>query len=328
MIDTLVFVRPAFRSRAAELTDALSAAGIDVALSTIDGQGAVDAKAIAKARCVVLCWSSEAGSDDGDELTRFDRIADLAARADNFIHVRLDPAVAAKPLSYDYLVPAGSAFGRWWRGLFDSLYTRDIIGAVRNRRAKIYPPEPLARRRMIQRQAVVAVMATGGALATLSGVLGMGQFIPWPRWNEERAWAAIKDGDCAAIKAFTADYQGGRYAARASAALLHPEQRTTWIKRDRPVAVMGPLPVGPGHADQAAAQGAALEWVTAELQQQCRNHAANLDARLQGVSLPPAAPQCQSIGAGWFCQYDVKAQCQLSEPEPQPFCAKAGSDRK
>jgi hypothetical protein len=328
MTDTIVFVRAAFGSRAAELTDALSAAGIDATLVIVDGKNAaVDSRAAAKARCNVLCWSSNFDRDHdsqaAEEISEFEKIATASRKAENFIHVRVDVKAEQIPQSYDYITPIGGKFVRWWRGLFDGLYTRDIIGAVRNRRAKIYPPEPMARRRMIQRQLVMGIIASGGMLATASGVLGLGQFIPWPRWNEERAWAAVKNGDCVAMKAFVAEYPDGRHSSRANASLLRPEQRLRWVIRDRPAELSGPLASGIGHTDQATAELTSLNWARGESKKLCENYANNLDAKLIEFTVPPSPPQCQAIGGRWFCQIDGTALCRLSEPEPQAFCTKA-----
>lgn len=323
MSDTYVLCREHARSRAAELTDALAAAGLDpsiIALADGERPTAAITKSIRTARCVVLCWSAQLAIDDAS-----DPFADLAAiseESENFVHVRLDAGAGPTSLVYDYIRRPPGRLRRWWASLFDSLYTRDIIAAVRNRRANIYPPEPIARVRMVRRQIMLVVISLGGVGATVSGVLGLGQFIPWPRWQEERAWAAVPDGDCAAIATFAREWPDGRYGATARATLSRPELREHFVNGVRNYPFSGPLISGTGAGSQEEAARIATDWGQRTAGEQCQAHTRTLGVELVDWTMKGATPICNASGETWFCQVDAEAQCRTREPEQRDFCSK------
>lgn len=330
MTDTLVLCGSSARPRAAELTDALSAAGLDPALVVLDEQAARDPALpglVRAARCVVLCWSlsTGGGTDDGTDpgSEAFATLAALADRAGNFVHVRIDRGAGPPGLIYDYIAYPGEPLRRWWASLFDSLYTRDIIAAVRNRRARIYPPEPIARTRMVRRQAAMAIVGLGGIGATISGVLGLGQFIPWPRWQEEAAWKRVPDGDCSAMADFAREWPDGRHGATARAIVARPQQREHALERVRPLVIAGPLASGKGHPTRDQAERAAIEWARARASAGCAMTAGTLEAKLEGWSLSSGTPACEASRTGWFCQVDQRADCRTREVQMVDFCAKA-----
>ncbi|MFL0669945.1 MAG: hypothetical protein ACJLS3_00520 [Erythrobacter sp.] len=168
---------------------------------------------------------------------------------------------------------------------------------------------PSAPTKLLVRQGWLLFVGIGGLLGTLALPGKIHDQIPWPRFNEERAWAGLPDDFCPALAAFIKEYPAGRYASKAKTIFenrLRGEAR--WVERVR----TAPFFVGAGdttpQASEAAAKAAAQGMVAAEVQKVCTGFAEAAGSRVKSTAPEKAGMAMSAIGV----RYGVQPQAWLS----------------
>jgi hypothetical protein len=189
------------------------------------------------ARCVIFCWSRAAT----DQAESYRLLAAEALARGIAISIEFEPGTRPTELSAMTTYAFGGRRTGLARLLAGRLFLNDIVVAAKYKAAGQDPPPPTAPRKLLFRQAWVGVVAIGSVAATLSAPAQLYQSIPWPRFQEERAWAAIPPGSCAALAAFRRDFPDGRHAAKAAAVLANPGEivRQQWriLSQDLPITI-------------------------------------------------------------------------------------------
>lgn len=270
---------------------------------------------VARARCVLFCWSDAARLDAA---APFRDAARKAAAAGTAIGIEID----RDALPSDISMTSYGLYG-WRRGdgpllryLIGKIFYNDIVSAARFKAAGRDPVPPSAPTKLLVRQGWLLFVGIGGLLGTLALPGKIHDQIPWPRFNEERAWAGLPDNSCPALAAFIKEYPAGRYASKAKTIFenrLRGEAR--WVERVR----TAPFFVGAGdttpQASEAAAKAAAQGMVAAEVQKVCTGFAEAAGSRVKSTAPEKLEWQCQPLGSGMVCSATGMAVCTLEELE-------------
>ena len=309
---------PADVKRAEKMLDALVGERLDVHWhsaepGTPEWDKALDAAA--RAKCVLFCWSDAARLDAA---APFRDAARKAAAAGTAIGIEID----RDAMPADISMTVYGLYG-WRRGdgpllryLIGKIFYNDIVSAARFKAAGRDPVPPSAPTKLLIRQGWLLFVGIGGLLGTLALPGKIHDQIPWPRFNEERAWAALPDDSCLALAAFIKEYPAGRYASKAKTIFenrLHGEAR--WALRER----TAPFFVGAAEAmpqpSEGAAKAAMQSGLEAEAERVCAGFSEAAGSRLKSASPEKLEWQCQSLGAGTVCSVAGTAVCDLEELE-------------
>jgi hypothetical protein len=305
-------------ARATKILEALLAAGLDARWLSVDRSADDFAKArdaASLARCVLFCWSE---ASRGDAAAPYRELARAAVADGTAVGVELDSGAAPPDLAMASYALQGwrRAEGGLVRQLVGSVFYNDIVAAAKFKAAGRDPAPPSATTKLLMRQLWVLAVGAAGVAGVLALPAKLVEQIPWPRWNEESAWAALPPGSCPALAAFRQQYPAGRYAEQATAIFenrLRGEVRL--VARNRP------LPFFVGAADaapatsEAAARAAAATRAGDERQKICAGLAATSEGRLLSADAVDEAISCQPLGGGFVCSVSGTAQCRIEEKQ-------------
>jgi hypothetical protein len=135
------------------------------------------------------------------------------------------------------------------------------------------------------------------------------------REEEDRAWAALPPGDCAALRRFVNDWPDGAHRPAATARLdavsvTRPEH---WEARDKRVSLY--LSENRAAATtEARAREQALATGQRDAEQRCRTLPSS-DYRFLNATASAEAGDwtCRREPSGWFCSAQGTALCRLEE---------------
>ena len=308
---------PADHARVTRILDALVGERLDVHWHSIEpglpdwGTAAADALA---ARCVLFCWSDATRTEAA---APFRQLAAQALAKEIAVGVELDRGAVPPDLTgmSVYSLAGWRAHRRGlWRAFAGRIFYNDIVSAAKFKAAGKDPPSPSAPAKMVARQAwvlAVAIAAFVGILALPRAVYDM---IPWPRWNEEHAWAAIPKDSCPALAQFIRDWPDGRHGNDAKTIYAaRTKKAAVWTPVDR----TAPFFVSAANArpspTEAAARALALASANGEAARACHGYVEAAGSRLRGVGIVPGEPTCSAIGGGVVCSVTGTATCKLEE---------------
>lgn len=284
-------------------------------------------QAIDDARCVVLCWTHGAISAEAEEFLTLGR---LAARRSKAISCLLDavvvPELGAATTVYDLRKwrrrPTG--WRGWFNGFFFSwlggnLYMRDYVTAVRFKVAGRDPPPPTAPAQMRRRRLLAAIPALFAIIAVIPTAFGFWVDLGMedrPTAEESKAFAAVDQSDCTALRHFLAAHSKSALAAQAQAKLngSTTSSKVFWEAMSRKM----PLYAGDGLASPMANRQLALSYldgrIDAEARRVCKGLAEAGKARLIGWKVLEGPQTCSPSAEGYRCKYDGDVECKLEEP--------------
>ncbi len=308
---------PDDHARVTKVLDALVGEKLDIrwhsaAPGTPDWDAAA-ADALA-ARCVLFCWSD---ATRAEAAAPFRQLAAEALASNLAVGIELDtgavpPDLAAMSV---YSLAGWRAHHRGlWRAFAGRIFYNDIVSAAKFKAAGKDPPSPSAPGRMVARQAWVLAVGLAALLGILALPKAVYDLIPWPRWNEERAWAAIPKESCPGLAQFIRDWPDGRhvgdarniYAARTKKAAI-------WTPVDRTAPFFVSAASAKPSPTEAAARALALRSADAEAAKACQGYVEAAGSRLKGVGLVPGDTSCTSVGGGMVCSIAGNATCKLEE---------------
>lgn len=308
---------PADRARVTKVLDALVGERLDVVWhEVVPGDAGWDAAIAAAraARCVMLCWSD---ATRGDAAAPYRRLAAETLAAGTAVGIELDRGAVPSDLAAMsiYRLSGWRAHHRGlWRAFAGRIFYNDIVAAAKFKAAGKDPPSPAAPAKMLARQAWIAAVGIGALVGILSLPKAVYDLIPWPRWNEESAWAAIPQGSCPALAKFVRQWPDGRhgeeaktlYAARTRAAAV-------WMPVDRSAPFFVASAAATPAAGEAAARAATLARADAEARKACQGFVEAAGSRLARVAAEPGDWTCSSVGGGTVCSLTGTAKCRLEE---------------
>lgn len=309
---------PADVKRAEKVLDALVGERLDVHWhSALSGTPEWDKalEDVTRARCALFCWSEAARLDAAAPFRDAARAATAAGTA---IGIEIDRDAQPSDIS----MTSYGLYG-WRRGdgpllrhLIGKIFYNDIVAAARFKAAGRDPVPPSAPTKLLVRQGWLLFVGIGGLLGTLALPGKIHEQIPWPRFNEERAWAALPEDSCPALAAFIKEYPDGRYAGKAKTIFENRLRgEASWNERVR----AAPFFVGAGdavpQASEAAAKAAAQGPITAEVQRVCDGFSQAAGSRVKSAVPDKLEWQCQPLGLGKVCSATGTASCTLEELE-------------
>lgn len=209
---------PADRERATKILDALVGERLDVVWHSVapgDDDWTASVTAAHAARCVLFCWSDATRSEAA---APFRLLGAETLAAGTAIGIELDRGAVPPDLSAMtvYNLAGWRAHRRGlWRAFAGRIFYNDIVSAAKFKAAGKDPPSPSAPAKMVARQAWVLAVGIGAILGILSLPKAVYDMVPWPRWNEERAWAAIPKDSCPGLAQFVRDWPDGRHGGEA-----------------------------------------------------------------------------------------------------------------
>ncbi|MDB5680105.1 hypothetical protein [Sphingomonas bacterium] len=308
---------PEDRDRVGKVLSALVGERLDVVWRSVAPDDPHWAAAIAEARearCVLFCWSDATRSEAA---APFRRLAAEALAAETAVGIELDrgavpPDLAAMTL---YSLAGWRAHRHGlWRAFAGRIFYNDIVSAAKFKAAGKDPPSPAAPAKLLARQAWVAAVGIGAIVGMLALPKAVYNTIPWPRWNEERAWAAIPKGSCPGLAAFIRDWPDGRHGGEAKDLYA---ARTKKAPAWTPVERIAPFFVSAAHAapsaTEAGARAVALGRADAEARKACQGYVEAAGSRLKGVGVSPGDVTCNAVGGGTVCSVAGNASCRLEE---------------
>jgi hypothetical protein len=308
---------PEDRARVTKVLDALVGERLDAVWHSV-APGAADwDKAAAdalSARCVLLCWSDATRAESA---APYRRLATDALAKGLAIGIELDRGAVPPDLAgmSIYSLAGWRAHHRGlWRAFAGRIFYNDIVSGAKFKSAGKDPPSPSAPTKMLARQAWVLAVGLGAVLGILSLPKAVNDMIPWPRWNEERAWAGIAKDSCPDLAAFIRDWPDGRhggdakniYAARTKAPAL-------WTPVERTAPFFVSAADAPPAATEAAARATALNRADAKAREVCQGFTEAAGSRLKKVTAKPGDWICTPAGGRFVCSLGGTATCGLEE---------------
>lgn len=329
--------------RAGRLVRALEAQGLEVwwdrGLQAGESWRVQIEAELAAAGCVVVLWTEASVGPEGG-FVRSE--ASRGMKRHVLVQVKLDRI--DPPLGFDddhWIDLVG-----WGQGLRRSArdpFVLDLVAAIRAKldgRPAPAPQGPL--KRLLRRAAaggLTAVLATAAAafvddtlnlqqrlctlplaqpgLSDTCGALGLGgrpdRDQRMKGEQEDRAWAALPPGDCAALRRFVNDWPTGLHQAEANSRLnartLSQTERWEAVEK-QPTFYLSE------NRAAAATEGKALEQALAagqrDAEQLCRMPAGS-DYRYLSASAKAGDWRCQREPSGWFCSTQGTALCRLEK---------------
>lgn len=318
MTKNVLFSLHADAKRVEKVLDALIGDRLDVRWYSTE-PGAPDwdkaLEAAAQARCVLFCWSAATRADSA---APFREAARAAIAAGTAIGIEIDRGAMPSDIS----MTSYGLYG-WRRGdgpllrhLIGKTFFNDIVSATKFKAAGRDPGPPSAPTKLLVQQGWLLFVGIGGLLGTLALPGRINEQIPWPRFNEERAWAALPADSCPALAAFIKEYPDGRYAGKARTIFenrLRGEAQWTQRVRTAPffVGAADAMPQPSAEAAKADVQGE----LRAEAQRVCAGFAEATGSKLKSASPGQLEWQCQPLGLGTVCSVAGRAKCTLEELE-------------
>ncbi len=308
---------PADHARVTRILDALVGERLDVHWHSIEpglpdwGTAAADALA---ARCVLFCWSDATRTEAA---APFRQLAAQALAKEIAVGVELDRGAVPPDLTgmSVYSLAGWRAHRRGlWRAFAGRIFYNDIVSAAKFKAAGKDPPSASAPAKMVARQAWVIAVGLAAVVGILALPKAVNDMIPWPRWNEERAWTAIPKDSCPGLAAFVRDWPDGRHAADAkNIYAARTKKAAAWTAVDRTVPFFVSAATAKPSPSEAAARALALKSAGAEATKACNGYVEAAGSRLKGVAIVPGDTSCTQLGSGTVCSIAGNATCKLEE---------------
>lgn len=308
---------PDDRARVTKIIDTLVGERLDVVwYSAAPGDADWD-KAVAEARearCVLLCWSDATRTEAA---APFRALAADAVAKGSAVGIELDRGAVPPDLSgmSIYSLSGWRAHRHGlWRAFAGRIFYNDIVAAARFKAAGKDPPSPSAPTKMVLRQAWLLAVGLGGVLGMLALPAAVYDRIPWPRWNEERAWAAIPKDSCPGLAQFVRDWPDGRHGGEAKDLYgARTKKAAAWTATERTAPFFVSVANATPAAGEAAARAAALARADGEAKKACRGYVEAAGSRLKSVRMAPGDATCSAVGGGTVCSLAGNATCTLEE---------------
>lgn len=316
MTAIVLLAMPGDADRAARILEALVTERLDVRWFTgpPGGAGWDDAVAAAGgARCVLFCWSvATAGTDAAP----YRDLARAAVAQQTAVGIELDAGSAPADLPMTTYNLGGwrraeKGLLRWAVG---QIFYNDIVAAAKYKVAGRDPAAPSAPVKLLARQSWVLVVGIAGLLGALALPGEIYNKLPWPRFNEERAWASLPADSCAALASFRKAYPDGRYAAQAT--IIYENRQASgpqWVDSQRSAPFFVAAADARPAASEAAAQAAAQPQVDAEAAKVCTGFAEASGGKVRAARAADVQWQCQPVGGGTVCSATGTATCTVAE---------------
>lgn len=316
MSATVLISLPQDEARVDKLLDALVDERLDVQwFSTAPGDADWDKAALAAshARCVLICWSHATRSDAAIE---YRELARSAAAADTAIGIELDKG--APPPDIPMTIYGLGGWRRAEKGVIrwaiGQIFYNDIVSAAKFKVAGRDPAPPSAPAKLLVRQLWVIAVGIGGLMGVLSLPGEIYNKMPWPRFNEERAWAALPVNSCKQLADFRKKYPDGRYAELARNIY---ENRSSGDDEWKDAKRSAPFYVGASdnapRASEAVARSETRPLVAKAVAKVCNGFVEAAGSRLNAAVSSEESWQCTTIGAGYVCAVTGNAICSVSE---------------
>jgi hypothetical protein len=308
---------PADRDRVTKILDALVGERLDVRWHATAPDSADWPTAVAEAaaaRCVLFCWSD---ATRAEAAAPFKQLAADSLAAGTAVAIELDAGAVPPDLAgmSTYNLAGWRAHRRGlWRAFAGRIFYNDIVSAAKFKAAGKDPPSPAAPAKMLARQFWVLAVGLAAVLGLLALPKAVYDLIPWPRWNEERAWAAIPENSCPRLAQFARDWPDGRHAGEAKDAYAaRTKQAAQWsgVERTAPFFVSGASAAA--SPSEAAARGVALARADGEAKKACQGFVEAAGSRLKSVAVAPGDYSCTALGGGTVCSLAGNATCRLEE---------------
>lgn len=309
---------PADHKRAGKVLDALVSERLDVRWfsaepGTADWETAKDESD--RARCVLFCWSDATRVDAAAPYRDLARTAIVAGTA---IGIEIDRGALPPDLAMTSYGLHGwrRGDGRLLRHLIGKIFYNDIVSAAKFKAAGRDPGPPSAPTKLLMRQAWVLFVGIGGLLGTMALPGKIHEQIPWPRFNEERAWAALPADSCPSLAAFIKAYPSGRYAGKAKTIFdnrLRGEAK--WTPRTRTAPFFLGAADAVSRSEENAAKADMARPIQAEVEKICNGFVEAAGSRLKASSATSLEWECQTIGGGAVCSVTGSAACAVEELE-------------
>jgi hypothetical protein len=305
MTAILLLCLPADRDRAMPIIDALVGANLDAhwfCAAPDDPEWTDAADAIETARCVIF-WSQAAAAG---EAVRYRLLAARVLARQAAIGITLDPGALTPELawmtSYD-LSGWRSRPGGLRRLLAGGIYMDDVVTAAKFKIAGRDPPPPSAPRKLLMRRAWLGFVSVAGFAALLGAIPQLYQSIPWPRFNEEAAWAKLRPGSCEDLLAFRKTWPSGGHAADAQARYDARRRVATirWVRVVRSAPVTVPAGTAQALPTEAEARAAALARAKPEARLACEGFTRAAGSKLRGMRLNAGPLSCTRLAGGIIC---------------------------
>lgn len=320
-------------ARVGRLVRALEASGFDVwwdrGLPGGESWRANIEAALARARCVIVVWSSASTGAAGD----FVRDEAAQAKARGILVPVLFDRVRA-PLGFGEVQAIDLAH---WRGSVRDPFFRDLAATCRAKLEGVAAPRaqgPMARliRRLTVGGLAGGVSAAAFAFAAnvfnvqshvcaapiaqpiLSDTCGALRIGDRPSRTERLAWSQLPAGDCTALRDFVNRFPAGAY--RDDAADLIAARRTTIEQSWRPAQQSLAIYVGRDATyaqTESAARADALRRGAILAARRCRDFSASGLHRFAGATTEAQEWVCERADGGFVCGYDGRAICELEE---------------
>jgi hypothetical protein len=309
---------PADKKRAGKVLDALVSERLDVRwFSTEPGAPEWEAakEDTARARCVLFCWSN---ATRVDAAVPYRELARTAIAAGTAIGIEIDRGALPPDLEMTSYGLYGwrRGDGRLLRYLIGKIFYNDIVSAAKFKAAGRDPSPPSAPTKLLMRQAWVLFVGIGGLLGTMALPGKIHDQIPWPRFNEEKAWAALPSDSCPALAAFIKEYPSGRYTGKAKTIFdsrLRGEARWTPRVRTAPFFI-GSADAVP-QANESASKADVTKSIQLEVEKVCNGFVEVAGSRLKTGSAKALEWECQTVGGGTVCSVTGSAVCAVEELE-------------
>lgn len=302
-------------SRASKVLSALVGERLDVrwySVSPGDKDWDEAVAGVRAARSVLICWSHATRAEAAAPFRAIARDAVAAATA---VGIELDRGTAPPDLPMTVYSLHGWRMGvGLWRWIIGRIFYNDIVSAAKFKAAGRDPAPPSATTKLLVRQLWVGVVGIGALLGLLALPDKIYNAIPWPRFNEERAWNALPRDSCTALAQFRRNWPDGRHADGAKTIL---ENRTkaapTRVVRDR----SAPFFAGAGSAvpksSEADARADALARAKGQADKVCLGFTEAADSQLVSATVRAEEWQCLPLSGGTVCSVTGTAVCRVKE---------------
>jgi hypothetical protein len=264
------------------------------------------------ARSVLICWSD---ATRAEAAAPFRTLARYVAEAGTAVGIELDRGAAPLDLPMTVYSLNGWRMGQGlWRWIIGRIFYNDIVSAAKFKAAGRDPAPPSATTKLLIRQLWVGVVGIGALLGLLALPGKIYNSIPWPRFNEERAWNALPKDSCVAVVQFRRDYPDGRHAGTVKTILENRVRATpVWTARDRSAPFFAAAGSAAPKPSEALARADALTRARAEADKVCAGFTEAAESRLMAVALRAEQWECSASGGGTVCSVAGTATCRVQE---------------